>query len=782
MADWSNTWDNMKVNKAPPNPTEEQQKIIRDAKSQFKICVSWEATARINFEYDYKFANGDTHNKFQWDNDLVVKREGESRPCLTINKVQQHNLMVINDSKQNKPGIRIRPVGEDTSYDAAQLYQELVYHIEYISNAENIYDSAMTFQVEAGIGYWRLDTDYISTKSFDQEIYIRRIKDPRSVYLDPNINEVDGSDANFGFIFDDVPKELFKIDYPEFAYIASQNVLGEGANDGWISENNVRVCEYYRKTQRKDKLVTWITGNGEQILKRKSELDDIEKEMFKTVTADNDSKGLFQYQERKIIVDDVHCYKIAGDRVIDDWPWLGKYVPIVRLPGVETVINGVLDRKGHTRALIDPQRMYNWNASADVEYGALQTKIPYVAPMAAIEGFETYWENANKINYSYLPVNHIDDEGNPIPLPVRQQAPQPSPAYVQRMQISVNEMMMASGQFQSQFGENENAKSGVAINARQRQGDRATYHFLDNQAIAIRFTGRQIIDLIPKVYDTKRVQRITARDGTIMNVTIDPKSPQALQELQTQERDKNEKIKELIFNPNVGNYDIQSDTGPSYATRRMEAFNALTQIAAQNKDFMHIGGDLYFKVADFPEADILAQRYRRAIPPQILGDTPDPQAEEAMKAAGDKIQQLTGLVTQQSQQLADRSKEFEIKEKEVELKDKQLELQFRDTKAKVHREDYEAETERVTALGNAGPGISKEQIEPVLKQLLQGMMANGELIGPGVSEGGTPIEPDEESAEGQETAKETPPVPGARKAKDGQWYVEKEGTYYKVEV
>jgi hypothetical protein len=766
---YQSNWDIAINTPAPKGPDEREQFIVNEAWKRFKICVDFEAPARVNFEYDYKFANADSHNKFQWDSTLVTSRNEEQRPCLTINKTQQHNLMVINDAKQNKPGIRIRPVGDQASYDAAQVYQELVYHIEYVSNAENIYDSALTFQVEAGMGYWRVVTEEIADDTFDQEIYIRRIKDPRSVYLDNNINEVDGSDASFGFIFDDMAKDLFAAKYPEFASVASQTVLGDSTY-GWISENNIRVCEYYRKIQRKSKLVTWTSPNGGQVLKKIDDLDEFEKEVYKEVSK-RENREQYQYKERKIVIDDVEWFKIAGNRIIDEGPWLGKYIPIVRLPGIETIIDGVLDRKGHTRALIDPQRMYNWNASADVEYGALQTKAPWIAPSAAIEGFEQYYETANKINYSYLPYNHIDEDGNPIPAPTRPLPPQPSPAYVQRMEISINEMMMASGQFQAQMGENENAKSGVAINARQRQGDRATYHFLDNQAIAIRFTGKIIIDLVPKIYDTKRVQRITARDGTIMNVTIDPKAPQALQKMQSEEKDNEEKIKEIIFNPNIGKYDIQSDTGPSYATRRMEAFNALTQIAAQNKDFMQIGGDLYFKVADFPEADTLAMRYRRSIPPAILGEGPDPNTEAAMHAAADKIEQLTQLASQQAKELADKDREMELKEHEFKLGVLQAGV-------KENRDDYDAETRRLTAVGNAGPIVTPKMLEPVLKQLLQGMLAEGSLVDEKVIENAPMGSNQEEAAEGEET----PPMEGARKAPDGKWYTENpDGGYLRVE-
>jgi len=103
------------------------------------------------------------------------------------------------------------------------------------------------------------------------------------------------------------------------------------------------------------------------------------------------------------------------------------------------------------------------------------------------------------------------------------------------------------------IGKNENAKSGVAINARQRQGDRATYNFIDNQAIAIRRTGKILIDLIPKIYDTPRVIRIEAKDGSIMNVTMDPNADQAFQKQPDPngqpDMDNQQQIVNIIFNP-----------------------------------------------------------------------------------------------------------------------------------------------------------------------------------------------------------------------------------------
>lgn len=763
-----------------PEKYSETEAIILEAKKRLRVCEEWEAQTRVWYDLDTKFANGDSRNMFQWDQWVIGDRLTSNRPCLTINKTRQHNLLIVNDAKQNKPGVNIRPVGDDASFEAAQVFQEVVRHIEYVSNAENVYDNASVTQVEGGIGYWRVCTDYISARSFDQEIYIKRIKDPRSVYLDIDINEVDGSDARYGFIFEDMAKDLYDATYPDYADV-SGSTLFQTNQDGWLTRDTVRVAEYYRKTQKKETFCSFIDPrDGSQVEEFVSKLTPDQKEIYKFLKEAEDET----LRERKVLTDNIEWFKIAGNEIIDRGPWLGKYVPIVRLVGSETIIDGVLDRKGHTRALLDAQRIYNINTSANVEYGALQTKAPWVGPMAAFEGLEEYWATANTVNHSWLPFNHMDEDGKPIPAPSRPAAPQSSPGYVQQMQIAQNEMMMVSGQYQAQMGENENAKSGVAINARQRQGDRATYHFIDNLAIAVRFTGKILIDLIPKIYDTPRVMRISASDGSIKNVTIDVNAPQALEQANADGDDKDREMIQLIFNPSVGIYDVQSDTGPSFATRRQEAFNALTQIAASNKDFMHIAGDLLWKVADFPEAQALAERYRKIIPANITGDAPDPQTAQIMEQASQHIEQLQKELGDLTQKYQDRTREFDIKEG-------QLSLNASDTMLDNLRKDYEAINKRITSLGNSGPAISMEQIQPLIDQAVRNALAVG---GPGadmpdemaaIGQGGTPVpsgdaqgqpqpSPDASapSPDGQGAQDDQPPMEGARKAGDGNWYVQ----------
>jgi len=625
-------------------------RIVREAKTRLEYCSNREGECRKLFLEDIKFANADSNNGYQWPNDIQTNRNREKRPCLTINKTHQHNLQIINDAKQNKAAIKIRPVGNESTYEAAEVYEGIIRHIEYISNASDAYDTGVKFQVEGGIGYWRVVTDYIGDDTFDQEIYIRRVKDPLSVFLDPDINEIDGSDAMFGFVFTDMKREMAREKYPEFKDKMGETALGNA--DNWIDDHHVRVCEYFRRIKKTDKLISFQhPQTGVQHTMRKSTLP---ASIAKAVIDDpaSECRGIEEYE--------VQWFLFIGNEIAERRIWPGTTIPIVRCIGEETIIDGKIDRKGHTRAMKDPQRIYNYWSSAAVEFVALQGKTPFVGPAAAIEGYETYWREANVQNFSILPYKHVDDDGKPIPAPIRAEAPVFAPAYVQGMQVAQSEMAMVSGQYEATFGEKSNERSGRAINERARQGDRATYHFIDNQAIAIRRTGKIIIELIPKIYDTERVINIKANDGSGSQVTIDPNARQAYMKKRQQNADE---VQQIFINPNIGKYDVQADVGPAYATRRQEAFNALSQILSQSSELIPLVGDLLFKAADFPMAEEVAERLERMVPPQAKGEGLAPAVQQLQG----QLQHMQGIMTTLVQQLSEEKSKLKAKDTQKEI-------------------------------------------------------------------------------------------------------------------
>lgn len=645
----------------------EDEQIIAEAKRRFKLCEDWEATARTNFVEDMKFGNADAYNRWQWPDQVATARDIDKKPTLTVNKTQVHCNQIVNDARQNKVGIEVRPTGGGSSVDGSLVFEGIVRHIEYISRAQQAYDTATYNQVYGGWGYVRVHVDYIDDDSFDQDVFIQRVGDPMTIYLDPNIQQYDGSDARFGFVFKSTPREEVRVKYPDLAEEFGTLALGTG--DSWDNKDRVRECEYFRVGEKNDELILLPDDFAAQIgappgtSLRKSEMP---KDLLKSLPKDA--------KRRKITTPDIEWFKIIGNKIADRKPWLGKYIPIARCIGQETVIDGQLDRKGHVRCLIDPQRMYNYQASGSVEFVALQTKTPWVGSARSIEGHETYWKTANTTNHAILPYNDIDDEGREIAPPHRTDPPAAAQGHLQGMQAAESQMMLASGQYQAVMGAPSNETSGKAINARQRQGDNATYHFIDHQASMIAHVGRIVLDLIPKVYDTPRIIKILGVDDTQMAVQIDPNAPQAHQQVQDPDSDEfdPEKIA-AIFNPSVGKYDIMSDVGPSYETGRQEAFNAFSQIIAQNPAAFTLVGDLWADAADFPGAEAMAKRLKNMIPPQAKGADPAMEQlhQQMDQGAQQALQHIDGLqkqIADLTQKLSDRSEDTDAKRYDAETK------------------------------------------------------------------------------------------------------------------
>lgn len=673
----------------------EDEKIIKEAKRRFTRCQDWEATARQHFIDDIKFGNADSYNKYQWPDNVLASRELDKKPTLTVNKTQVHCLQIVNDARQNKVGIEVRPTGGKATVDASLVMEGLVRHIEYVSKAQAAYDTATWNQVFGGVGYVRVHVDYIDEDSFDQDVYIKRVGDPLSIFLDPDIQQYDGSDSRFGFVFKDTPRDEAKQKYPEL--FEDDTVLSAplGSGDGWNDKDHVRECEYFRVGDKSDELILLPDDMAQQLgappgtALRKSEMP---KDMLKAIPKDA--------KRRKISTPEVEWFLIVGDKIADRKPWLGKYIPIARCVGQETIIDGEMDRKGHVRCLIDPQRMYNYQASGSVEFVALQTKTPWLASARSIEGYETYWKTANTVNHAVLPYNDIDDAGNALQKPERTEPPQVAQGHLQGMQAAESQMMLASGQYQAVMGAPSNETSGKAINARQRQGDNATYHFIDHQAQMVAHVGRIVLDLIPKVYDTPRVVKILCPDDTQMSIQIDPNAPDAHKPVQNvDDAGFDPQQVAAVFNPSIGKYDVMSDVGPSYETGRQEAFNAFSQILSQNKEAFTLIGDLWAENADFPGAEAMAKRLKNMVPQQALGG-PSKEMQQmqqhmqmAAQAGQQQIEQLHAALQAAEQRLKDQTE------------DKAL-------------DQYKAETDRLKVVGAVDPDAMRPVLREVISQAL----------------------------------------------------------------
>lgn len=738
------------------------REVVVEAHERFERCQNWESTARARWLDDLKFANGDSLNQYQWPNSIRRERDVDERPCLTINKTRQHNLHIKNDAKKNKPAIKVRATGNGATVESAKVLNAIMRHIEYVSNAQVAYDTATSYQVDAGKGYLRLVTDWEDEESFNQVPFIRRVTDPLAIYMDPEAKEADKSDARFAFIFDNIPQDEFDKLYPQYKqYAAGQNI--DDAS-GWTGMDSIRLAEYFRKVEHKDRLYMIPAqqgqgagpqgGPGGPAVQGPGDGASAEPMIFRESDLEQDPslldriKALPGVKSRETTREVVEWYLIIGSKVAESEVWPGRYIPIVPVIGEETVIQGEYDCKGHTRAMLDPQRMYNYMSSVAVEYSAVQTKSPWIAPAEAIEGYEVDWANANRINKSLLAYNGLNDEGKEIPPPQRVSPPVSMPAAIEGMQVALNEMMFASGQYQAEMGQQGNERSAKAIEERQRSAETSTYHFVDNLAIAIRCVGRQLLDLIPKLYSARMVLNILAEDGTSMEVQIDPGLQQAAKVTQVGDA---QTIARVLFNPRVGKYDVQADVGPDWGTRRQETANALSILLTQAPQITPLIGDLLMSSYEFEGAQEAAARLRRMVPAQALGSGPSPEVQALMA----QVQQLQAVAAKAMQELA---------QEKLKLKGKDA---LRDVDA--HRAASERLKDLLHAATEQGIKVDEGTINALVADAAQ--QASGTPLAPIVEASAPTLEASALSGQMSLPLSGSPPIPGARMGRDGHWYV-----------
>lgn len=677
-----------------------KQDILMEARKRMEMAVSALSDSRDDELDDLRFYAGSPDNQWQWPTDVLATRgsvQGQSinaRPCLTINKLPQHVRQVTNDQRVNRPGIKVIAANDDASEKTAEVFNGVIRHIEYISDADIAYDTACENQVAYGEGYIRLITEYCDETSFDQEIKIVRVRNSFSVYFDPLMQDPTGSDAKWCFITEDLPKKEYERLYPNSAPITTlvSSAVGDASLNQWINESTVRIAEYFYYDVVSKKLNLY-PGNVTAF--ENTPPDEMLKKRFGRPLKSRDS-------DFKV----VKWMKINGYEILEESDWTGKFIPVVRVVGNEFEVDGRMYVSGIVRNAKDAQRMYNYWVSQEAEMLALAPKAPFIGYGGQFEGYESKWGSANTNAFAYLEVNPdvTDGQGSPLPIPQRAQPPMASSGILQAKAGASEDIKSTTGQYNAALGMTSNERSGRAILARQKEADVGTYHYADNFARAIRTLGRQLVDLIPKIYDTERVARIIGEDGETDIVKINPVQQESVKEI----KDENGIVIDKIYNPSVGKYDVMAVSGPGYATRRQEALESMAQLLQGNPQLWAAAGDLFVKNMDWPGAQELSKRLEKTIDPKLIESDQNP----ALMAANQQIQSMAQEMEKMHQMLNNVQNSIEARD-----------IQIKEFKADI--DAYNAETNRIKATMG---GWTQEQIQDIVVGTIHAALSNGDLL------------------------------------------------------
>ena len=619
------------------------------ARKRFARVLSSEAMNRKDAVDDLMFKNGE-----QWPANIKTQRVLEKRPCLTVNKMKTFVHQVVNNLKQSPPSIDVSPVGDGSDKNVADMLKGMIRQIERNCSADIAYFTGFDSAVSNGWGYWRLLTDYEDDDSFDQILKVERIRNPMRVYMDPDSQMPDGSDAKWAFISDLIPREEFEEMYPDAELVPwEQGASGDDAWKDWSTQTHVRIAEYFCFISTRRKLVSLADGF-------KGFEDELPEEAKKLIEVSPE----LVIDTREVDAKTVWWSKITAHQILEEQEWPGRWIPIVKVTGDEVDIEGKVTLSGIIRDAKDPQRMKNYWATHKTELVALAPKAPFILEEGQIEGHEQRWQQANAKSYPYLLYKGTSIAGKQAPAPARQQLVGAPAGVIEAEQSSEQDMMGTTGvRFDATKSERLPDESGKALQQLKFLGELGSFHYTSNFIHALKFTGMQFVDLIPKIYDSRRVVTILREDNSEEQAVIEPGL-----ETPFQTRPNGKGKVEKLYNPGLGKYAVAITTGPNFQTKRSEAVDGMTNyMRALGPEAARMIAGPMARNMDWPGADEIADRMDSMLPPQALQKGLEQQF-------GNLPPQVKSLIGSMQNQMQGMGQQMQMMGKELE--DKQSELQL----------------------------------------------------------------------------------------------------------
>ena len=643
----------------------------------------------------------------QWPDAIRRDREDEGqdggpRPCPVLDKTNQYVRQIINEERQNRAAIKIRPVDDEADPKTAEIYTGIIRHIEDQSEATVAYTTGGEQAIDGGFGYWRILTEYTDPMSFDQDILIKRIHNRFSVALGPH-SESDASDVKEALVWEDMPREDFKKEYPN-----AKEIGFEGTGE-WADKDTVRVAEYFRIEQTPETIVLLDDGSTQP------------KKRYDEAKPAAEAEGIMVpevIKQRETLINTVKWYKITSEDVLEEKTLVGTYIPIVKVTGNEiTLPDGKIRVWGAIDEAMDPQRLHNFSHAGYIEHVALAPRAPWVAEEGQVENYENEYADANRKAISVLKYKGIAIDGHILPAPQRTPPAGIPPGWDKMLQNTEHGVEAAFGMYGPSVGAQSQEKSGIALREQKAQGMVGNFHFPDNLSRSIQQTGRILLEWIPHYYDTERVARILGEDGEEELVYLNPDQEKAAMPRQ----DEMGKEDGFVYNLNVGKYDVTVSTGPSYTAKRQEAAEMQLQVIQAAPELMPVMGDILFKNMDAPGSDEIAERLKTMLPPEIkkLEADKDKGTDPKVQAAMAQVEQAAQMIEQKGQQLAEIEAKMQQKATEIGADESQMKAAKAELEAqkKVFMAEAKAQRSELELLGRRLIDEIEDSTDPIMEQL-----------------------------------------------------------------
>ncbi len=587
-----------------------------------------------------------------------------------FNKTRPVVKAVTNDLRQNDPAIKVRAM-EDGHKHLAEILNGLIKNIEANSRANVAYDTAGFFAAAGGYGVIRLNTYYADDDVFDQDICIEEVRDPFTIKFDARAKAFDKRDSRRIWEETELSREEFEAQYPDADLVdfGTQSIrYGD-----WFSEKAVRVVKLWKR----ESVTKTIYQLSDGRVLSEEDYKALEPTLNQPVQPDSGVMGQppaepLKLQNQREVKSNKITWQICSGKEVLEGPneWPGKFIPLIPVWGESVNVEGQEYYSGLVRPIKDSQRLFNWNVCVGMEVLENQPRNPLMFTAAMIEGYEEAYRNLGKDNAPGLQYN-VDPAAPNGGAPSRLSPPAFPGGFFESAQFSADLIKSVSNVVDAPV--QQRASSGKAIQAVEHQQDVGNFDYIDNLARAKAFVGEQLVDLIPKTYDTARTVMILGEDGkedyAQLNQSVyvgqangKPFSLTADQVKQAQQQGVQlpQGKWQIINDLSIGKYAVTVTVGPSYATQRMETVAVLTQLASNPDPLISsVAAYLIVKNTDAPGTEEMEKAMRArlisqgAIQPGEGDEAPRPQGPDPKDQAEAMLKQAQAMLAQANTALAE---------------------------------------------------------------------------------------------------------------------------------
>lgn len=600
--------------------------------------------------------------------------------AMIFNKIYDSTKKIIGEQRKNKPDLIVRSLTGKATQEQINLRADLVRTISYQSQNDLVYQTAFKSALMMSFGAFQVTLDYESPRSFNRVIRYDIIPDPTMCSWDPTAikpHKGDGNNCSRRFVYS---RDEFFATYPYVLNPVSYVDPNMMMDLQWSKKDIIIVCDEFVKEWFPLKIFLLKDSRGNKSVVTESEWKEREKrfENSKEYVKDSIVGNIIEREIPKIIEErqtqdyKIMNYRMLQNQIIDFSEWPSRYLPIPFVDGDSYYIEGKQYTKSFIHEARDAQKLFNYARSETASELKNRRREQWMGTPDNIEGYEQFWRNPEVVAGILLAK----------PDPKTGLMPQKMAAW-EVSQGLFNTASSASQDIREILGFSENEAlqgrdiSGKARRERKIEGSMSAYVYFDNLNQAIEQGGRIVNDLLPYIIgEDERHMKIIKKDGKNDSIIVNER----------QGNGDNEVIKNRLED---GDYDVEIDTGPSFAVQKEVALEFFQQTIAANPQSFNLIADLWAKNLDVQYMPQISERFKTVVPPQILAKEEGKELPPQPPSPQEQMMKQEMMLKQSEMQ--EKQQSIQIKAKELELKREKLEIEKSELLLRAQKAKLESE-------------------------------------------------------------------------------------------